>query len=210
MSSEALQVQKREGTGSLAARKLRRGGRVPAILYGHGEENVNLSVRSDELGRVIQHGTRVLSLTGDISETVLLREVQWDAFGVDVLHVDLTRVSQSEAVEVTLPIELHGEAPGSSEGGVLGWVLHEISIMCPANQIPDHIQVNIGDLHMGQSILAGDVSLPEGASVVTGESEVVVHITKPAAADAGDEGDGSEAEPELIRKEKEGEGEGEA
>ena len=197
MSSETLEVQKREATGSLAARKLRRGGRVPAILYGHGEDNVNLSVRSDEISRVIQHGSRLLSLTGDIKETALLRDVQWDAFGMDVLHIDLTRVSQSEAVEVTLPVELHGEAPGSGEGGVLGLVLHELTIMCPANQIPDHIQVNISNLHLGQSILAGDVPLPEGAKVVTGAAEVVVHITKPTDVEAGEDAAGGEAEPEV-------------
>ena len=205
MSSETIEVHKREQTGSLAARKLRRSGLVPAILYGHGEENVNLTVRSDEIGRIINHGTKLLSLTGHISETALLRDVQWDAFGVDILHIDLTRVSQSEAVEVTVPVETHGQAPGTSEGGVLAVVMHEVSILCPAAKIPDHIRVNVSNLHMGDAILAKDLQLPEGASLVENESEVVVHVVPPTVG-AEEEAE-EEAEPELIRKEKEGESE---
>lgn len=206
MSSETIEVHKRAGVGSIAARKLRRAGRIPAILYGHGEENVNLSVDSEAIDRVIQHGAKLLSLTGDVSDTALLRDVQWDAFGIDVLHVDLTRVSQTEAVEITLPIELHGVAPGASEGGVLSVNLHEITISCPASKIPDHIQVNIGDLHLGDSVLASEVALPEGATLVTKDSDVVVHIGMPSTVEEeGEEAvpsaDGSE--PELIRKEKE-------
>lgn len=202
MSSETLEVKKRDGVGSIASKKLRRTGNVPAILYGHGEENVNLSVKSDAIGRIIQHGTKLLSLTGDITETALLRDVQWDAFGIDVLHVDFTRVSQSEAVEVTLPVELHGEAPGTSEGGQLVFAAHELTIQCPASAIPEHIQVNVSDLHVGQAIHAGEVPLPDGAKVVTPEAEVVVQVTKPSGAAAAASDAESDAEPELIRKEK--------
>ena len=70
MSSETLEVKKREGSGTLACKKIRREGQVPAILYGHGEENVNLAVGSDALNRIIQHGTKLLSLTGELSHSV--------------------------------------------------------------------------------------------------------------------------------------------
>lgn len=206
--SETIEVTKREGVGSIASRKLRRTGQVPAILYGHGEDNVNLSLKSDVIGRVIQQGTKLLSLTGDVTDTALLRDVQWDSFGIEVLHVDLTRVSQTEAVEVTLPVELHGVAPGSSEGGVLAFARHELTISCPASSIPDQIQVSIVNLHLGEAIHAGEVTLPEGASMVTNASEVVVQINKALveADDSADEEAVSEVEPELIRKDKEGEG----
>jgi large subunit ribosomal protein L25 len=201
MSSETIEVKKRDGVGSKFSRKLRQSGMVPANLYGHGEANVNLMVRSDALANIIQHGTKLLSLTGEVNDTALLREVQWDTFGVEVLHVDLTRVSTSEMVEVTLPIELHGEAPGISEGGLLSFVTHELHIRCPAADIPDHLHVSVGNLHLGQAIHAGEVTLPKGAEVLTPASEVVVQISKPSMGDAGD-GDLDSAEPELIRKEK--------
>ncbi len=206
MSSETLVVKKRDSVGTAASNRLRQTGYVPANLYGHGEANVNLAVRADALNTIIHHGTKLLSLTGDISDTALLREVQWDAFGIEVLHVDLTRVSQTEMVEVTIPVELHGEAPGSNEGGQLSLVIHELTISCPASDIPEHLRINIGGLHLGQAIHAGEVTLPSGATMITPAHEVVVHVVRPAGMDEAAES-GLSVEPELIRKEKEEGGE---
>ena len=200
MSSETIEVKNRQEVGTAACRRLRASGYIPANLYGHGEQNQNLSVREDSLRSIIQHGTKVLSLTGDISDTALLREVQWDAFGIDVIHVDLTRVSSSETVEVTLPIELHGEAPGVFEGGQLAVPMHVLTIRCLAASVPEHLTVNLSNLHLGGAIHANEVPLPEGAELVTPGAEVVVHLVKPAGLEAVE--DSSGAEPELIRKEK--------
>ncbi len=197
--SETIEVKKRELVGSLQLKKLRSQGLVPAVLYGHGEGNVNLSVRKDALGLVIRHGSKILSLTGDINDTALLREVQWDTFGVEILHIDLNRVSQSETVEVTLSVELHGEAPGLSEGGQLNFITHELTINCPASEIPEHLIVPVGGLHLGQSIHANEVKLPEGASMVTQGGVVVVQVAKPHAM--ADE-PVAIAEPEVVKKAK--------
>ena len=201
MSSETLEVKKRDGLGSLAAKKLRQNGEIPANLYGHGEANVHLAVKADAIHNIIKHGTKLVALTGGVQDTAILREVQWDAFGVDVLHVDFTRVSQAEAVEVTLPVELHGEAPGSAEGGMLAFTAHELTIRCPASSIPEHLQVNIGGLHVGQAIHAGEVELPSGATMLTPATEVVVQVLKAVGAEELDQAS-STPEPELIRKEK--------
>lgn len=199
MSSETLEVKSREELGTLASNRLRQTGYIPANLYGHGEPNVNLAVRADAINAIIHHGTKLLSLTGDISDTALLREVQWDAFGIEVMHVDLTRVSRSELVEVSLPVELHGEAPGSNEGGHLSVEKHELVIRCPASSIPENLVVSVAGLHMGQAIHASDVKLPDGASMVTPATEVVVQVVKPAGM--VDEADSGQAvEPELIGK----------
>jgi large subunit ribosomal protein L25 len=207
MSSETIEVMRREGVGSRASQKLRQSGHVPAILYGHGEENVNLSVRADVIHRIVDHGTKLLSLTGALSDTALLREVQWDAFGAEILHVDFNRVSQTESVEVTLPVHLHGEAPGSNEGGMLAFSLHELTIQCPAANIPEHIEVNISNLHVGDAIHVSDISLPEGASLVTPAADVVVQVNRPSGAQAESslEAEEGAAEPELIGKGGEGE-----
>ncbi len=202
MSTETIEVKLRDQNqlGSLASRKLRQQGLVPVNLYGHGESNVNLMVAADALNNIIKHGTKVLTLTGGVSDTAILREVQWDTFGVDILHADLTRVSQAEAVEVTLSVELHGEAPGLKEGGQLVFNAHELTIRCEAKNVPEHIHVNVSGLHLGQAIHAGEVTLPAGASMVTPAHEVVVQIAKPAGT-AADEAVGG-GEPELIGKEK--------
>jgi large subunit ribosomal protein L25 len=201
MSSETLEVKKRDELGSLASRRLRMNGEVPANLYGHGEANINLAVKADALNAIIKHGTKLVTLTGGVNDTALVREVQWDTFGVDIIHVDLTRVSQAESVEVTLPVELHGEAPGSSEGGMLTFTLHELTIRCPAASIPDHLHVNIGGLHLGDAIHAGEVQLPAGATMVTAANDVVVQVSRPAGMSA-EEAAAVAGEPELIRKEQ--------
>lgn len=197
---ETIEVTTREAVGTSRVRKLRETGMVPAVLYGHGESNINLAVSKDSVNKVIRRGTKMLSLTGAVQDTALLREVQWDAFGIDILHIDLARVSRDEAVEITLPVELHGEAPGLGEGGQLKFTAHELTIRCPAGSIPEHLMVSVAGLHLGQSVHASDVQLPEGASMVTPGTVVVVQIAQPVAE--GDDADAASAEPELIRKEK--------
>lgn len=196
MSSETLEVKNRQELGTLATNRLRKTGYIPANLYGHGKPNVNLAIRADAIHTIIQHGTKLLSLTGDTSDTVLLRDVQWDAFGIDVLHVDLTRVTRSELVEVELPIVLHGEAPGTNEGGQLSVENHELTIRCPASSIPEHLTVSVAGLHLGQAIHASEVKLPEGATLITPETEVVVQVVKPAGM--AEEDESGQVEPELI------------
>ena len=116
---ESLQVTVRKQLGSRQTRKLRASGQIPAILYGHKEANVSLQVPTDQVFAVVRHGGRLVDLKGDVTETALIRQVQWDAYGVEVLHLDLSRVSPDETVEVLLPIQLKGSAPGSREGGVI-------------------------------------------------------------------------------------------
>ena len=198
---ETIEVKTRDAVGTSRVRKLRATGLVPAVLYGHGESNLNLAISKDVVSRVVRHGTKMLSLTGAVQDTALLREVQWDAFGIDIIHVDLTRVSRDEAVEVTLPVELHGEAPGLGEGGQLQFVTHELHIRCPAGSIPEHLVVSLANLHLGQSVHANEVPLPEGATMVSPSSVVVVQIVQPASAE-GEEAAATGAEPELIRREK--------
>lgn len=197
---ETIEVKTREAVGTSRVQKLRATGLVPAVLYGHGEANINLAIAKDAVNNVVRHGSKMLALTGAVQDTALLREVQWDSFGIEILHVDLTRVSKDESVEVTLPVELHGEAPGLGEGGQLKFTTHELTIRCPAGSIPEHLMVSLVNLHLGQSVHANEVTLPAGATMVTPASVVIVQIAQPIAE--GDETDADVAEPELIRREK--------
>ena len=202
---ETIEVKTRDAVGTSRVRKLRSTGLIPAVLYGHGESNVNLAIAKDAVNNVVRHGTKMLALTGAVQDTALLREVQWDSFGIDILHVDLARVSKDEAVEVTLPVELHGEAPGLGEGGQLKFTTHELTIRCPAGSIPEHLVVSVANLHLGQSVHANDVALPQGATMITPSTVVVVQVAQPTAA--GEEEAGAPAEPEVIGRDKEKEGE---
>lgn len=199
---ETIQVEKRDSVGSWAVRKLRAQGLVPAILYGHGEENVCLAVKREAVSGLVRHGARLVSLTGGITETALLRDVQWDTFGSNVIHLDFARVAKSEKVQVTLPVHLHGEAPGVGADAQLRFITHELTVECSAESIPEFISVEIGNLQRGQAVHVNEVKLPAGMTAVTAGNVVIAQVTTTVAKD-DEAAVATGAEPELIRKEKE-------
>jgi large subunit ribosomal protein L25 len=199
---ETIEVKKRDVTGSRAMIKIRERGHIPAILYGHGEENLCLTVSLVTVNGLIKHGTRLVMLTGDVNDTALLRAVQWSSMGDSIIHVDFARVSQSETVDVPVPVHLYGEAPGaSSSAGQLRFLTHEVQIRCPAASIPEFLLCDISSLQLGQSIHVNELKLPEGATAITPGGVVVVQVASQSAS-ADETATATGAEPELIRKEK--------
>ncbi|TWU65948.1 MULTISPECIES: 50S ribosomal protein L25 [Crateriforma] len=197
--ADVLQVEKRTNLGTTDSRRLRRSGRVPAVLYGHGESNEHLSVPNDDVQLLLRHHGRTVELKGDVNETALVADMQWDPLGIEVLHMDLMRVNLREKVDVTVALTTVGDAPGVREGGLLLENLHEVEIRCPAGDIPESVQLDVNGLGVGQHLTAGDVMLPEGAELVTPAETTVVHIEMPKteSEEAGEAGSG---EPEVIAK----------
>lgn len=185
-------------------RRLRHTGSIPAILYGHGLANVNLAVIHKELMAAVKHGGKLVALKGDVSESALIRSVQWDTYSKNIIHLDLMRVDLTEMVNTTVRLELKGTAAGAADGGVLQFITHEIEIECPAAAIPDKIVVSVLELKLDAAIHVSDVKLPEGATLITHGEDVVVQCVTPHS----DEDDAAGAdgvtgiEPELIKKEK--------
>ena len=186
-------------------RRMRAGGRIPAVLYGHGLETVSLSVDAREINRIVSHGVHIVKLAGQLSESALIKDVQWDAIGTDVVHFDLTRIDETEAVDVEITLELRGEAPGIAEGGVVRLLVHEVEIRCVANELPDHFEIKLNELHLDQSITAADLQLPPSAILLVEPSLVLVtcelpQVVKEETEEAAVDSD----EPEVIgRKEDE-------
>lgn len=208
--AEVLDVQTRNKVGTAATRRLRRAGRVPAVLYGHGEQTSHLSVSEAQIQTLLRHHSKTVTLTGDVRDTALVRQIQYDPLGIEVLHLDLIRVNLKELVQVTVPIHRHGDPIGLREGGVLLENMHSVEIRCPAGDIPEHVGLNVTDLHVGEHLTAGSLELPPGVELVTSADVVVAHIEEPKEEVEG-VGDGAgSAEPELISKggEKSGEDEG--
>jgi len=200
--ADVLNVEQRGQTGSAATRRLRRSGSIPAVLYGHGEETQHLAIPATQVKAVARNRSKMVELSGDVKDTALVSEMQWDPLGIEVLHMDLIRVNLKEKVDVTVAIQAHGDPVGVREGGVYVENAHDVEVRCSAGSIPENIALNVNELHMGQSLLASDLELPEGVELLTSADTVVAHVEEPRAeleeeqpAEAG-----VGAEPEVISK----------
>jgi large subunit ribosomal protein L25 len=208
--SELLHVENRKSVGKRNNVRLRREGRLPAVLYGHGEEPVSLTLAADQFEASLRHGAKVVDLDGAASGKALLQDVQWDTFFQQVLHVDLLRVRAGERVTIDVPVELRGEAPGARDGGVIEQMIHSIEIEVSLDVIPDKLHLNINQLQIDGQLTAKDiVDLPEGAKILSDEDAMIVHCVLPVTEE--EEAPAEEAaagEPEVIGKGKEEEEEG--
>jgi len=214
--SVSLTAEPRKAEGSRVARRLRRQkpARIPAVVYGHKEAVVALSLLEEDLVKALRHGARVVELKlGGKSEQTLIHEVQYDHLGKEVLHVDFRRVSKDEKVVVTVRLDLRGIAPGVTAGGVLDQPIHALHVECLALSLPDSIRVNINELQIGSVIHVKDLALPEGVKAMDEPDAVVVQVKAPeaeAAPTAEVPGAPTAAEPEVITRRAADEKEGEA
>ena len=198
--ADVLNVESRNKIGTTSARRLRKAGRIPAVLYGHGEDTAHLSVSETEVQALIRHHSKTVTLQGDVQDTALVREVQFDPLGIDVMHVDLLRVNLKEVVDVTIPIRQYGEPVGVREGGVLLENLHEVEIRCPAGSIPDELLLNVSEMNIGGYLTAGDLELPSGVELVTPVDTAVAHVEEAKVQEEVEVEAAGEMEPELISK----------
>jgi large subunit ribosomal protein L25 len=203
--SVVLVTERREGRGSQAARRLRRKGLVPAVVYGHKEETLCVALPVSDVEKAIRHGVRVVDLKANgKEEKALIRDVQWDHLGKELLHVDFTRVTADERIVVSVPLELRGVAPGVNAGGTLDQPIHTLSVECLAISIPESIRINVGELQIGSAIYVRDLVLPPGVKAMSDPDAIVVHVTTkitepeaPVVAEVPEAG-----EPEVIGRQK--------
>lgn len=201
--SVELVTQPRDKQGKRAAKRLRQEGLIPGVVYGHKEATVTIALPGEELEKTIRHGVRVVDLkTGGTVQKALIKEVQWDHLGKELLHVDFARVAADERVILTVPLEIRGTAPGIAAGGVLDQPIHTLSVECLAVSVPDSIRVNVNELQLGGVIHVKDLVLPPGVKAMTdGDAVVVQVVAKQVEAEAAPAAAPIEqAEPEVIKK----------
>lgn len=183
-----LKAEVRDHTGSKAVRKIRQKGRIPAIVYGHKQEPVAISFDAHDFVEGLHHGHRLMDIqVGRKKEKMIVKELQYDYLGRDIIHVDLMRVDVSEAVKVTVPIELKGTAAGTHEGGIVEEHTDHLEIECKATDIPEHIVVSVKELHVGEALHAGDIELPSGVKLVSPSETLMVTCHLVAAAKTTEE-----------------------
>ncbi len=196
-----LKAKSRSETGTRRARVLRSGGKIPAVIYGHGIEAQPITLDAHEVELAVMHGERFLEVVLDgKKQNALIKEVQYDTFGQDILHVDLARVSLHERVEVTVPIVLRGTPAGVNEGGVLQQIAAEVGVECEVSAIPEEITVPVTELNIGDSLSMGDLPLPENTKLTKDPEGVVCTVSVVAEKEEAPEEEAAEeaAEPEVI------------
>jgi len=202
-----LSVSSRAAEGSRAARRLRRSGRVPGVVYGGGGDAQGFDADARELRHALAGSGAVLDLgiDGETATPVVLKEAQRDPVRGETVHVDLLRVRLDEAIHAVVPLELTGteEAPGVKEGGVLEQITRELNVQALPTAIPESISYDVGEMQIGDTIVLEALAAPEGVTLLD-EAETVLATLSPPRLQAEVEEE-IEAETELV-----GEGEGEA
>jgi large subunit ribosomal protein L25 len=196
-----LDVRSRTAGGSRAARRLRRTGRVPGVLYGHGGESLGFDADARELRLALASSGAVLDLSvdGEKATPVVLKEAQRDPVRGQTVHVDLLRVRLDEAIHAVVPLELLGvdEAPGVKEGGILEQITRELNVQALPTAIPESIVHEVGEMQIGETIGLEEVSMPAGVTLLDDVEDAVVATLSPPKLQAEVEEE-IEAETELI------------
>lgn len=215
----------RETFGKNEARRTRREGRVPAVVYGAASDGAGtgataIAVEPKALLRILhsESGANTLislKLGGSGEAKVLVKEYQLDPITHQVLHADFYRVAMDRAITVTIPVNVKGEPKGvKQQGGVLEFVRREIEIECLPGDIPEHIDVDVSELMLHQGVRIRDIATDPKWKPVTDADTMLVHVIMPKAEEAPAAADAAAApaaaaEPEVIKKGKKDEDEGE-
>jgi len=180
---QKLKGERREGTGKGVARKVRAGGRVPAVVYGHGIEPIAISVDARDLFHVLHTeagGNVLVDLRVDGENFLAMpREIQRDRLQDRFIHVDFLRIARDEKITVEVPVHLVGESRGVKEGGVVEHHLWTLQVECFPQDVPTAVEADISGLGINESVKVGELTPPARTTILTSPDEVVVSVVPP-------------------------------
>ncbi len=200
-----LKAEIRDNTGTTSAVKVRKQGRIPAIVYGHKEKTVAVLLDAHNFVESLHHGHRLVDVQiGRKREKMIVKDLQYDYLGKNIIHADLMRVDITETVKVEVPIELKGVAKGTHEGGIIEEHTGHLEIECKVTDIPESIVVWVKDVGVGNALHARDIELPEGVKLISDPSTLLVTCGLVAAAKSTEElEEAIPSAPEVIGETKE-------
>jgi large subunit ribosomal protein L25 len=214
-----IEARPRQSGNKNEARRLRKDGLIPAVLYGAGLEPLNISVDPRQMKRILGsesgHNSIFDLSAGDDSGKAMIVDWQADPVKGALLHVDLKRIAMDKLLRVSVPVTLKGEAPGVKlQGGILEQMMREVEVECLPADIPSHIDADVSKLEFGQTIRVSDLPHSDKVKFITDETQAIAHVTavKEVVVETpveGAEAAATTAEPEVIKKGKQ-ETEGEA
>jgi len=190
----SVHAELRENFGKGFARRLRAAGKIPAVLYGHGTDPVHVALPGHQMLLLVRRANALVELDiAGTSQLALVKDVQKDPVHQIIEHIDLVVVKKGEKVQVDVPVVVVGE---SFPGTIVNLDATTVSLTAEATHIPEHVEVDVEGLEEGTHITAADLALPKGSTLVTDPEVLIVAISVPAAASAGDaeaESDAAEA-----------------
>lgn len=212
MEKVILNAEIREEKGTIKAKKLRKKGMIPAVVYRDGKEAISLKLKEDDLYDVLhttagENVITTLVVAGEKktkTRTCIIKEVQRDAVKDDIIHVDLKEISLTEKIKVKVPVRPRGEAEGVvKDEGVLDHVLWEVEVECLPTDIPEKINVEVSAMKIGEAVYVKDLKLPANVEVLNDPDLTVLSVVPPAKEEVAEEASTEEgAEPEVIAKGK--------
>ncbi len=202
----------RTSRGKNEARRTRRAGQIPAVLYGAYQNPISVSVNPREIQKIVRSNTGLntiftLAVQGGETTPVMVVDQQTDPIKGTLLHADLKRIDLTKRIRVTVPVVTEGEPKGVKvQGGLLEIVTRSIEIEVLPDEIPEHFVVDVSELLIGQSKRAGDVALTGSMKLMSAADTVIAHIVslraETAAEGAAEAGAAAPAEPEVVKKGK--------
>lgn len=208
-----LKAESRHEVGKKIAKKLRKEGRVPAIIYGENTESIPISLAVNDIKVILKsksgENTVLKIRQGDSQVDAMLKDVQFDYLSDNIIHADLIRIDLNKPVSVNVPIVVSGEPIGVKlEGGFFEFITREIKIKCLPTNIPKEFQLDISDLHVEHSIKAADINAEEGIKIMSDPHTVICAVATRAAGEetskeAGAEEGAGEKPEEAANKDKE-------
>jgi len=200
-----LTAEPRERVGSRESKRVRARGGLPAVVYGHKEDPVSVTLDARDTLLHLHRGERIFQLQmGGQTQTqvVLVKDIQFDHLGTNPIHVDLARVSLTERVHANIPVKLKGDAKGlKAAGAVMLHPVTEVEIECEVRHLPEHLDVDISHLGVNEVVTAGEIPLPEGSmKLLTDPTAVLAQIVWQAVVETGEEEEvtAEGGEPEVI------------
>ena len=180
-----LEISNRIVTGTKGAKKERKRGLVPGVLYYSGEDATNISIKKSNLLRAMNSGQRIFEISQDgANQYTMLKHVQYHPVTDDVIHIDLMRVRRSEKMNISVPIHLVGESKGVKEGGILTQSLTQVEISCYPTDVPEQIELNIDQLELNSGLSVKDIDTgSEDIEVISDAGLNIVSIMAPSSED---------------------------
>lgn len=212
MDIPTLKAEPRKAAGSRAAARLRRAGKLPAVIYGHKQDPEPVTLDYHDVNLQIRQGAHLISLDmGGKSQPCLFKDAQYDHLGAIIMHIDLARVDLNERVKVHVPIEFRGTPKGVADGGVLRQEMGELEVECLVTSIPEHIRVNVTQLGMDEVLYVKDIQFGPGITPISDPESVVATVREPLVhvePVVAEPVEGASDEPEVIAKVREEKEEG--